>query len=176
MSIYVAKHGETLESMTDSLAGPDATLTALGEDQALQTAEDLMGKLVLNHALHIICSPRQRTVRTATIIAEFFGLSPFVINQDERLQERDLRQFVGQVRRTVLALPEEKLVKGGAESLQSFEARTKLMYEDALRHDRSAQAATVLVTHNGNVAALCKAAGKALPEAFAPTRVLLLSD
>lgn len=173
MSIYVTCHGETLDSMTDCLAGPNAALTALGEDQARQVAEDLAGKLALTELTRIITSPRVRTVRTAAIIADFFGLTGDAIQEDRRLQERDLKSFIGQRRKQVFALAETQLEAGGAELLKHFTARNQAAYNEALESEHEA---TLLVTHRGNLTPLFEAAHRSLPTVFPATQALLLHD
>jgi glucosyl-3-phosphoglycerate phosphatase len=172
MSIYVAHHGETVDAMLDRLSAPDVVMTALGENQALQAAEDLASKLVLESVARIISSPRIRTMRATTIIAEYFGLSKDDIQEDERLVERNLKTFIGQRRKRVFSLPEETLVAYGAETLEQFTARNSDAYEDA----RSFKGVTLLITHQGNLPPLFEAAKKSAPDILPATQALLLHE
>lgn len=172
MSLYVARHGETLESMTDNLAGPDAMLTALGEDQARQVAEDLAGKLVLEQISRIVTSPRVRTLRTTAIIADFFNMPEEHIKTDDRLREWDLAPFVGLRRGQVFSLPESELLAGGAEKRAAFVSRNHAVYEDAIK----LPGITLLVTHQGNIPVLCNAAGVMPSSSPPPTQALLLHE
>ena len=172
MSIYVAHHGETVDAMLDRLSSPDVTMTALGENQALQAAEDLAGKLVLDSVARIISSPRVRTMRTAAIIAEYFGLSQDDIQEDERLLERNLKSFIGHRRKRVFAMPEESLVAHGAEPREQFMARNRDAYMDA----SGSNGVTLLVTHQGNLPPLFEAANMPQPPDFPATQALLLHE
>jgi len=172
MSIYVAHHGETVDAMLDRLSSPDVVMTALGENQALQAAEDLASKLVLASVTRIISSPRARTMRTAAIIAEYFGLNQDTIQEDERLLERNLKSFIGQRRKRVLAMPEATLVAYGAEPLEQFTTRNSDAYKDASDYP----GVTLLVTHQGNVPPLFEAAQKSVPDMLPATQALLLHE
>jgi broad specificity phosphatase PhoE len=172
MSIYVAHHGETVDAMLDRLSVPDVVMTALGENQALQAAEDLASKLVLESVTRVISSPRIRTMRTAAIIAEYFDINEKDIQEDERLLERNLGSFIGQRRKRVFALSEESLVANGAESRELFVARNSEAYLDV----RDNGGTTLLITHQGNLPPLFEAAEAPMPPAFPATQALLLHE
>jgi len=168
----VVHHGETVDAMLDRLSAPDVALTALGENQALQAAEDLAGKLVFDSVARIISSPRVRTLRTAAIMAEYFNLSEDNMQTDERLLERNLKSFIGQRRKRIMAMPEETLVQYGAEPRATFAARNYAVLADA----SYANGVTVLVTHQGNLPPLFEAAVAPVPTSLPATQALLLYD
>lgn len=90
MKIFVLRHGETIENKTGMLQGNmDTLLDDVGIEQALSKRNEVLAS---NIDL-VICSPRTRTIKTASLAAPNI---PIII--DERLRSRDHGEFEGMSR------------------------------------------------------------------------------
>ncbi len=89
MKLYVTRHGETEWNLQRKLCGTtDIPLTKMGEEQAQELAQKLLGKGVEI----IFTSPLQRAVRTAQIVGDTLGLSAQV---EPRIIERSFGEREG---------------------------------------------------------------------------------
>lgn len=88
MKVYYVRHGESEANVANMVAGSgyNSPLTDNGRDQARKAGQELKDK---NIDL-IVCSPLQRTVDTATLIAEQIGYDPKKIVQNVLLTERNM--------------------------------------------------------------------------------------
>lgn len=89
MSIFVARHGETLWNIENRVLGrTDIALTDKGRNQALILADTVIDKNIEK----IISSPLKRAMETSSIVAERIGIE---FSVDKRLIEQDFGIYEG---------------------------------------------------------------------------------
>jgi broad specificity phosphatase PhoE len=97
MRFYLIRHGETSWNVENKPQGQEADipLTTNGIAQATKTALYLKSHLALvnDHIRHIYSSPMERTLQTATIIADILKLKP--IKYKDQLKERKVGKYSG---------------------------------------------------------------------------------
>lgn len=88
MKVYYVRHGESEANVANIVAGSgyNSPLTENGRAQARKAGQELKDK----HIDLIVCSPLNRTVDTATHIAEEIGYDPKNILQNVLLTERNM--------------------------------------------------------------------------------------
>lgn len=88
--LYIMRHGESVVNQEGRLTCKrfDGTLTPLGREQAAQAGEWLVGKDITR----IACSPFERAIESAAVVAERLGLSSQV---DHDLREMDCGRLEG---------------------------------------------------------------------------------
>jgi probable phosphoglycerate mutase len=117
MSIFLVRHGETVENRTRVVQVPEAPLSGRGRAQA----ERLAARLAREGVARILASDLERAAMTARIVAGRTGAS---VEHDARLQERNF----GDVRGTPYDALEVDLfgpdfVPPAGESWPAFHAR-----------------------------------------------------
>lgn len=92
-TIYYVRHGETEANVEQIIAGGEfeSPLTEKGKSQAKKAGQKLKDKNIKV----IVCSPMQRTIDTAKIIAKEIGYNPNKIIQDEAFIEVFNRYYSG---------------------------------------------------------------------------------
>src|SRR3989344_3007646 len=91
---FVMRHGEAENITNKVFDGTDAKrfgLTEKGREEVRKSAEKIKG----NEISHIYVSPFTRTLETADIVSEVFGLSKDKVIVDERLRELNMGNFDG---------------------------------------------------------------------------------
>ncbi len=93
-TIYYVRHGESEGNVQGIVSGGehDALLTDEGRKQASRAGRDLKDKKIDL----IVCSPMQRTVDTAQLIAKELGINPKDILVNEDFRERMMGVYSGQ--------------------------------------------------------------------------------
>lgn len=126
------------------------------------------------HLSSIITSPLRRTLETANIFADLFGIDKEDIKQDMRLSERDCRPYLGEKIVDVFAKDEKELIAGGMEPLDNLYKRSKEFYNELLAQD--IEGAILLVGHSGNLTPLIAAAKDAALGEMTDVPPLALDD
>ena len=95
--LYLIRHGQTLHSAADRFSGAsDVDLTGEGRRQATCLARRLAGTPIVA----VYCSPLQRAIETAALVAQPHGLTPMPV---PGLREIDYGHWEGVLRDDVLA-------------------------------------------------------------------------
>jgi broad specificity phosphatase PhoE len=155
---FFARHGETVLNESGKYRGwsdgPDAQLNEDGIQSAHDEGKFLQG---LNQKFSkIICSPLQRAVHTAAIIAEYLNVE--VLHPDERLMPLNVGDFAGQSKEDNPIQPflhnKNKRFPGG-ETINEFEHRQYQFAQELLKtveQEKDADDSEVLVVaHVSNV-------------------------
>lgn len=142
---YFLRHGQTGRNALRIFQAPDEPLSALGEQQALQAAELLVGEPIGA----IVCSDARRAFDTAHTVARALNLVP---TARENLRERNFGALIG----TSSANIDWACEPEGGETLAQFVDRKRAALGAAL----AAQPAPVLVVaHGGTLYALAALLG-----------------
>lgn len=141
MPILFLRHGESEANKQGVFAGKtnNAPLTPLGIEQAKAAAADLAGR----HIDRIYTSPLTRAHQTALAFTSAAGLSPELVQPDDRITEYDMGSLTGTPYHQITSA--ELVAATGAEDPTSFQARVL----DFLREYKDAPGYTLLVSHAG---------------------------
>lgn len=107
--IYFVRHGETEANVARIIAGGEyeSPLTQKGKSQAKKAGQILKDKNIDT----IVCSPMERTIDTATIIAREVGIDPKAIIKDKAFIEVHNKYYSGKLYETRLShIKEDRLV------------------------------------------------------------------
>ncbi|OGH68351.1 MAG: hypothetical protein A3I29_04475 [Candidatus Magasanikbacteria bacterium RIFCSPLOWO2_02_FULL_44_11] len=93
--IYFVRHGQSEANKIGLFAGQreNSALTLQGKEQAKIAAQNIQSEIP--RVDRIVYSPLQRTLETATIIAEKIGFNPDAIQIDHRVIEYDMGSLTG---------------------------------------------------------------------------------
>jgi broad specificity phosphatase PhoE len=140
--VYFVRHGESEANVKQVFAGQrdDCPLTEKGVGQAHEVVADIQRKQLKLE--RIICSPLQRTHKTAIIIAQDLGLSPTAITIDPRVAEYDMGSLTGTPMNATSA---ELIAPDDAEDVHGFQRRVMA----ALREAAALPGNTLVVSHAG---------------------------
>lgn len=165
VACYIVRHGVTSLNQSNSFRGnanPPLVPQGIKEAQRLaQMFEDI-------DISHIFCSPKQRSVKTAEIIA---GAKGVPVHQSEALSALNVGEFSGQKRtpETESALQRyldaPQITIPGGESLAAFQARIRPCLNEALQLYQQCGAPPMLVAHSSvvhEVGALTKGSHKSV--------------
>jgi len=94
MKAYVLLHGQTDYDVEGRIIGnSDPSLNDIGREQALEVAQELKSKGIDM----ILSSPQNRTMETASIIAEVLGIDEIKITKGLKLYERAFGDLEGKL-------------------------------------------------------------------------------
>ena len=148
---YVARHGQTILNADKCFRGnANPPLDEVGIKQA-HTLANLFEPIEISH---IFCSDKQRSVKTAEIIAQAKG-NP--VHTSEGLRALDVGEFSGQKRTTESEgalqeyLDDPNTTIPGGESLNDFKARIQPCINEALELYCDCGAPPLLVAHSSVV-------------------------
>ncbi|HMS23951.1 MAG TPA: histidine phosphatase family protein [Candidatus Saccharibacteria bacterium] len=121
--IYFVRHGETEANVNNIIAGGEyeSPLTKNGKSQARKAGQ----KLKLKNIDSIVCSPMERTIDTATIIAKEIGISLKDIIIDEAFVEVYNAYYSGKSYETLRRHIEEGRLVDDIEKPDSVKARVQ---------------------------------------------------
>jgi broad specificity phosphatase PhoE len=98
--LILVRHGESEGNRTATFTRtPDVPLTELGEEQAREAGERILGSF---RPTRIVASPFRRAQQTAALIAEVLGLG---VDTEHDLRERDFGAFAGRPYDSIFADP-----------------------------------------------------------------------
>jgi probable phosphoglycerate mutase len=146
MALFFLRHGQCQANLDDTFAGAtdNSPLTTLGRAQAEAAARNMQG---LQFAA-VISSPLDRALDTAKIVAARTGISPVLIQTDQRLLERDMGAMGGKKKSEAPAGNWNAIQ--GLESSEAF--RTRVL--DFFREHKADMGNTLVVSHAGVASAL----------------------
>jgi len=147
--IYFVRHGESEANRDRLYAGQrdDCPLTPKGEKQAHEAGEDIKRKqLTIDR---IICSPLQRSAKSAAAIAKDIGFDPAHIIIDPRITEYDMGSLTGKPMPTASA---ELVTPDNAEDVHAFQQRVM-----AVLHEAAALPGNTLIVSHAGVAKVIEA-------------------
>lgn len=143
-NVYFVRHGETIANLKGVVAGgqDDSPLTDKGKIQAAETAEALKG---IRFDL-VASSPISRTIDSAEIIADRFGIESDNIVQVPEFTERDVGDYTGRPKAKYFAF--EKSGGESGENTQIMQDRVRSGLRWLKQQDFSN---ALVVTHNGTI-------------------------
>jgi broad specificity phosphatase PhoE len=141
MSIFLVRHGETVDNASHTFQMPDSPLSDNGHTQAVQLAK----RLVNSEISDIVCSDYLRTQQTASYVAGKLGIEP---NYIELLRERNFGELRGRPYADLNFDPfalDYQPVNG--ENWSSFDARISLAWDHIATVVAQAKGDVLIVTH-----------------------------
>lgn len=136
--IVLARHGRTALNAEGRLRGlADPPLDPIGEAEATRLGEHLAPF----DPREVRCSPLQRAITTARIVAAHVGVTPIV---DARLNDRDYGPWTGHLKTEVDARWGSADLAPGVEPIAAVLERAWPVIEDSAAHP----GVTVLITHD----------------------------
>lgn len=122
-TIYFVRHGETEANVANIIAGGEyeSPLTENGKSQAKKAGKKLKQKNIDA----IVCSPMERTIDTATIIAKEIGINPKDIIIDKAFIEVHNQYYSGKSYETRLQHIKEGRLVDDIEKPDSVKARVQ---------------------------------------------------
>ena len=141
MTIFLVRHGETVDNASHTFQMPDSPLSDNGNIQAVQLAE----RLAQSEISDIVCSDYLRTKQTASYIVEKLGIQP---NYTELLRERNFGELRGRPYAELKFDPfglDYQPING--ENFQSFDARIALAWDLITALVARAKGNVLIVTH-----------------------------
>lgn len=156
-TIFYIRHGETEANKAGLTAGGEleSPLTEKGREQAKRAGKDLQ-----KHGIELmVCSPMQRTVDTARIIANEIGYNPDKIVKKQEFIERNVGQFSNRPHHEYVAVMQENTDPDGVESTQEMVARVKRGFGWI----REQKAQRVAIVAHGGVSRIVRVLSENLP-------------
>ena len=150
--LYIGRHGRTSLNASNSFRGnANPPLDAVGIKEAHELADFFSSKQIS----HILCSDKQRAVKTAEIIAQSKGDCP--VHKSETLRALDVGTFSGTPRNAkseaalqkYLDNPDTKIP--GGESLNEFKARIGPCFAAAIKICEECGVPPLIVGHSSVV-------------------------
>ncbi len=141
MTIFLVRHGETVDNASHTFQHPDSPLSENGHTQAALLAE----RLAQANISDILCSDYLRTIQTASYIVERTGLQP---DYTELLRERNFGDVRGRAYAQLDFDPfaiDYQPVNG--EGWLGFDARIVLAWDHVASVVAQAKGDVVIVTH-----------------------------
>lgn len=156
-TFYFVRHGETEANVALIMSGGEhnTPLTALGKQQAKRAGEDLQGKGIEL----IVCSPLERAVNTAEIIASEIGYDKSKIVTNELFLEQRMGPYSGKLYEEFNADRIANKVLPGVEGMEEFHARVK----EAINSLRSLPENCILLVAHGAFGRMLKVVQQELP-------------
>ena len=148
---YVVRHGQTILNKDKRFRG---NANPPLDETGIKQAHDLADLFSQKQISHIFCSDKQRSVKTAQIVAQAKGCA---IHQSEGLRALDVGKFSGEKRtkeseaelQKYLDNPETQIPDG--ESLQDFRDRIRPCLQSAINIFKECGAPPMLVAHSSVV-------------------------
>jgi probable phosphoglycerate mutase len=141
MTIFLVRHGETVDNASHTFQHPDSPLSENGNAQAAQLAQRLTQAKISD----ILCSDYLRTKETASYIVERTGLQP---NYTELLRERNFGDLRGRPYAQLDFDPfaaDYQPING--ENWPVFDARIALAWDHVASVAAQAEGDVLIVTH-----------------------------
>ena len=144
MHLYFIRHGESTSNYGELITGQhDVPLTERGREQARQAGKEILAKQI--RIDHIICSPLERAVNTARLIAHEIGYVEAKIQVNELVIERSFGSLEGTPNNLGTKLTDELINESGGELDPQIRTRAQL-FLDSLK---GVQGSVLVVSHTG---------------------------
>jgi len=144
MRLYFIRHGESTSNYGELITGQqDVPLTEHGREQARQAGREILAKQI--QIDHIICSPLERAVNTARLIAHEIGYVEAKIQVNDLVIERSFGSLEGKPKGNASTMVDDYILSCGGEIDPQIRERAQL-FLDSLK---DIQGSVLVVSHTG---------------------------